>query len=326
MTLDGTGIGVQIIASTSDLLAGSAVQAKLCAGSSVDGVQQLELTAGDHVLSTAAGLNAGIDIDRITLTPSAAAPAASASTRNGDRPTVSSTKTTHDGNVVTISGCTAGCWLVNGEGYETGWTATSEGRSLGEPVQVDGGFNGWWLPAGADARSVTLEFGPQRTLDIALLLSALGVLGCIAVTVFARKRTSVWTAAEPQIIGLRGRGAGSAAGLVPAAVVWLLTSALAALVISPQWGAIGFVVSGAVLALRRRPQLLAVTALAGICIIAARMLWILRHVRPAPDPTWTFFFESLHRPALLAVILLFGSVLLDSDADGRQSTQATIIE
>ena len=332
VTLDGMGVGVQIVATTSELLSGKAVQAKLCGNASGATTSSLTVAAGEHVLSTAPGMTTGLDIDRITLIPAAqgttsaeSSPSVGATTvpttgAGAVRPNVTSTKSTHDGDIVSISGCADGCWLVNGEGYERGWTATSNGRSLGEPAQVDGGFNGWWLPAGSDTRSVTLSFGPQHTLDIALLLSALGVLGCIAVAVFAGKRASNWSGTEPRIIGFRGAAAGPPVRPIPTAVVWLLTAAVAALVISPAWGAIGLVVSGVVLAVRRRPQLLAVTALAGICVIAARMLWILRHVRPAPDPTWTFFFESLHRPALLAVVLLFGSVLLDSDTPPAEAT------
>jgi arabinofuranan 3-O-arabinosyltransferase len=50
-------------------------------------------------------------------------------------------------------------WLVLGQSYSEGWRATCDGRSLGEPVPINGYANGWRAPAGC--RDVEFEFAPQ---------------------------------------------------------------------------------------------------------------------------------------------------------------------
>ena len=309
LSLGGAPVGIEIRAATRDLLNGDAVEATLCgpalgAGSGLAGNA---LPAGTSVLASAPGVKTGVDIDRVVLISDSTAP-----TRTGDdanAPTVTS-KATHDGSIVTVSGCASGCWLVNGEGYELGWRASVGGASLGDPTQVDGGFNGWRLPPGAATQTVTLSFGPQRTLDEALLVTLLGVIGCLALAVFAGSKRSTFSVIGPVLITKHGAPRSIAA----IAATWLAVAGAAAILISPNWGAIALALSGVLLWVRRRPHVLAIGGLVGVVAIAARLLWILRHVRPAPDPNWTFFFESLHRPGLLVVVVLCGSALLDDAA------------
>lgn len=311
LSFDGQPVALQITATTSDLLAGEAVQAKFCGPASVSELGGGQLPKGNYLVVAQPGSKTGLDIDRLVLAPprtGATAPSAGLSA-----PTVTS-ESTHDGEAVTVSNCESGCWLTNGEGYEPGWTANVSGVTLGKPLQVDGGFDGWWLPAGPATRTVTLAFGPQRTLDIALLLTALGVLACIAMALGLGRRRSTFQATAPRTLALRSTPTSRSTSL-SIAVAWLTTSAVGALVISPEWGVITLVVSGLLLWVRRRPEYLGLASLAWICVIAVRIFRILREIRPAPDPTWTSFFEELHRPALLAVVLLFGSVLLDRGAE-----------
>jgi arabinofuranan 3-O-arabinosyltransferase len=51
-------------------------------------------------------------------------------------------------------------WLVLGQSHSEGWRATCDGRSLGEPVPINGYANGWRAPAGC--RDVEFEFAPQE--------------------------------------------------------------------------------------------------------------------------------------------------------------------
>jgi arabinofuranan 3-O-arabinosyltransferase len=51
-------------------------------------------------------------------------------------------------------------WLVLGQSYSEGWRASCDGRSLGEPVPINGYANGWRAPAGC--RDVEFEFAPQK--------------------------------------------------------------------------------------------------------------------------------------------------------------------
>lgn len=319
LSFDAKPIGLQITATTSDLLAGKVVQAKLCGAAQGSVFSGGQMAKGNYLVVAQPGSKTGLDIDRLVLAP----PGTGATVRSAGlgAPTVTS-DSTHDGEVVTVSNCASGCWLTNGEGYEPGWTAKVSGVTLDTPIQVDGGFDGWWLPPGPATRTVTLAFGPQRTLDIALLLTATGVLACIAMALgLGRRRRSTFLATGPRPLGLRATSSNRFTAL-SIAFAWLATSAVGAVVISPEWGVITFVVSGVLLWTRRRPEYLGIASLAWICVIAVRLFRILRQVRPAPDPTWTSFFETLHRPALLAVVLLFGSVMLDRQGDSGREPEA----
>jgi arabinofuranan 3-O-arabinosyltransferase len=90
---------------------------------------------------------------------------------------------------IELQPCPEGCWLVFGEGHNTGWKAKLEGRDLGPSIVVDGGSHGWWIEPSTTTQMLTLTFVPQKTLNIALVLSALFVLACVAIA-FISRRTS----------------------------------------------------------------------------------------------------------------------------------------
>ena len=79
-------------------------------------------------------------------------------------------------------------WLVLGQNINDGWHATVGGRDLGTPTLIDGFANGWRLPPHADPATVELRWTPQRTVDIALWLSAIAGLVCLAIIVATRRR------------------------------------------------------------------------------------------------------------------------------------------
>ena len=85
--------------------------------------------------------------------------------------------------------------VVTGQSFDTGWTATVDGRSLGAPTELDGQA-AWVVPAGADRR-VELRFAPQRTYRVALFLSALGVAVCLVLLLGPVRRRSGSTGAPP---------------------------------------------------------------------------------------------------------------------------------
>jgi arabinofuranan 3-O-arabinosyltransferase len=60
------------------------------------------------------------------------------------------------------------------QNYNTGWTATLNGRTL-KPIQLDGWQQGYLVPAGTGG-IVRLTFGPERLFLGGALISALGVL------------------------------------------------------------------------------------------------------------------------------------------------------
>jgi arabinofuranan 3-O-arabinosyltransferase len=92
---------------------------------------------------------------------------------------------------IAFPGCARDCWFVFGEGHNPGWTARLDGVDLGAPRQVNGGFNGWPLPAGSQAGSISLEFRPQRWLTAGLLVTAVTVLALTLVIIRAIRRRSI---------------------------------------------------------------------------------------------------------------------------------------
>jgi arabinofuranan 3-O-arabinosyltransferase len=72
-------------------------------------------------------------------------------------------------------------WLVLGEGYNRGWRAWCDGRSLGAPAPIDGYANGW--PVGVGCRHVRFAFEPNRLAEIGYVVSGIVGLGCLALLV-----------------------------------------------------------------------------------------------------------------------------------------------
>ena len=80
---------------------------------------------------------------------------------------------------VRITGATKPFWLVMGQSSKVGWRATVDGKELGESTLTDAYENGWLVrPDGAGgAIEATMEWVPQRTVNRAIALSIVGVLG-----------------------------------------------------------------------------------------------------------------------------------------------------
>jgi hypothetical protein len=60
-------------------------------------------------------------------------------------------------------------WLVLGESFDAGWTATCNGHSLGAPQVLDGYGNGWLAPA--DCTRVAFAFAPQSGVNKSYIVS-----------------------------------------------------------------------------------------------------------------------------------------------------------
>ena len=84
-------------------------------------------------------------------------------------------------------------WLVLGQGYNKGWRAECDGRSLGKPEVVDGFANGWRAPAGC--RRVAFSFAPQRAANLSYAISLLAVVVLAAYVALGRRRRLVAGAA-----------------------------------------------------------------------------------------------------------------------------------
>ncbi|KRE37165.1 hypothetical protein ASG73_12795 [Janibacter sp. Soil728] len=69
-------------------------------------------------------------------------------------------------------------FLSIGQGHDPRWKATLEdGTDLGAPVVVNGYAAGWYVDD-LSAHTVTIGYGPQRSANVALALSVLGLLLC----------------------------------------------------------------------------------------------------------------------------------------------------
>lgn len=212
--VDGADLPVSLSGSVADAQARRPLTLLPCTTADV------ALTAGEHRLSTAPGLDTGVDVDRVALGPGGAGaaddvtfgttgspPAEAATTTggtNGDSspstPTAAATPTMvveQTGQLsykVTVDGATDPFWLVLGQSLSRGWTAQVDGGpSLGEPLLVDGFANGWQVDPAAAGSSfvVTISWAPQRVVWAAVGFSAawfLGVCVLLAGATFRRRR------------------------------------------------------------------------------------------------------------------------------------------
>lgn len=286
--LNDVPVPVRVAGAISDAIDGAPLAVTSC------GAGSHTVQAGRHRVRTAPGLITGLDIDRLVWAEAAAIQP------SPPRPDVQIRATGRTEQRVVVDACPEGCWLVQGEGFNTGWAAQGPDGDLGVPQLVDGGFNGWWLEPRTTEREVVLRWTPQRTVDLGLLASALAVVGCFGLIVMDRRRRV--DDVEAVIAVLRQRTTGATA------VSLGLFTVAAALTITPLWGlGVGaFVALGVLL---RRPWLSGVAAVAVAGGIGAVMIWQVRQERPFPGPLWTAEFAHLHRPGLVVVALLVGSLL-----------------
>jgi arabinofuranan 3-O-arabinosyltransferase len=265
----------------------------------------LELGAGAHRVESA-DIGAPIQLDRVVLADPARRTATSSTAE---------ARVIDDGRFeqrIEVTGCSEGCWLVFGAGHSTAWTAETDDGSLGEPQLVDGGFNGWWIAPSIDPVEVTVAWTRQTRLDIALGLSALGVILAIVLLVLDRRRNRS-AAAEPipdarflssiELVSIRRA--------VAVAVAW---TALSGLLVAPVWGLAG-AVAGVVVILSRRIRIVELTAWATLVTVGALVTVRERRNAPAPNGGWPGVFESWHRLASFAVVSVLVAALFAVDAE-----------
>ncbi len=289
VSVDGKPLGVTVSADdVKAMTAGAAVTVQPCDAA------PLQLEPGSHLVVGANGLRSGIDVDRVVLSEGTPAPATA-----GPTVTVQRTRTTR---TATVAACPGGCWLIFGEGYNSGWTATAAGRSLGAPRQIAGGFNGWWLAPSSTATTVAIAWKAQGSLNLALTASAIGVLLCLLV-VWRGKLGKPATAPPPPQFEDR---LVSRRPLRESIVVAGVLTVAAALAISWSFGVVGAAL-GIVVVVTRRTRLLGVAAAALAGALGLVVLWRETVHRYFVNAGWTSHFEDLHRYGLLVVVLLLAS-------------------
>lgn len=324
LSVDGRPVGIRLVGATAVAEARRDLTVQACGA-------PLVLPAGRHVVRTAAGHDAGIAVDRIVLS-SAAGGGADPALGSGGAPVrgtggapAPAVTVVHESRtalrVRLTSPVATRTRLVLGESLNRGWQAhVVGGASLGPPQLVDGFANGWQVdvPAGRPVL-VTLSWTPQRGVDVALLLSALGVAACLALALAPRRRrSSVRTGGAPS--GEDIAGAPDAPHLsVPWARVdprpgrWAVAAAIAV----AGWGLAGVAVGVAVAAVlvpaclwRRGRVLIAGAAVVSIAAAAAAELGVQLARRLPLALEWPSHFETAGHLAWAAVILLLADAIL----------------
>jgi arabinofuranan 3-O-arabinosyltransferase len=193
LTVDGNPVPLRVVGSVADATSRQGLRAEPCGSSTT-----LTLPAGDHVFKTAEGQIGGIDIDRLIFASAAGGAAAPAGSTGGPDPatTTPAVDLSATGRVsydATIDRSTQPFWLTVGQSWNPGWTATLDGVSLGPPQVIDGYANGWYidpatLPAGSGPLTLHVEWAPQKIVWVAIAVSVVGLILCLGILFFARKR------------------------------------------------------------------------------------------------------------------------------------------
>jgi hypothetical protein len=207
LTIDGNPVWVSVSGTTATALARDPLSVALC-GPDVAGIH---LVAGSHTLRSVNGATSGIDLDALALASAAGGGAATVSPSGQlappakvPTPSVTLGRQTSTTIHLELSGVTTSTQpfeLVLGQSINAGWQATTAGHAFGRPVLIDGFANSWRIDPVLlesdiqDGRlAVTLNWAPQRSVNLALVISAATVvlcLGILLVVVLRRRRSGV---------------------------------------------------------------------------------------------------------------------------------------
>jgi hypothetical protein len=280
ISIDGNPVSVRVVGSTSTALDDGEVSVVPC-GSAAAGIT---LGPGKHVIETALGHtpSTGWNVDQLTLDSAPGggpAPAAAfdslPATQPGPAPSVTVTRRTATSEQLEVTGATTAFELVLGESESSGWKAVASPASgarsiaLGSPQLVDAFANGWQLTtadihaleAGGNASfTVSLDWAPQQQVRVALVVSAIAIVLCVALAVLPERllvrrarrrelRSSGPKEHEPVLSSpLTTASVRPSASVI--AIVSILTGLVAAAITSPAVGAAAAVATAGALALR----------------------------------------------------------------------------
>lgn len=194
MTVDDRPVSLRMTGTYGDAMNGGILRVQACG-------DPVEMADGSTELRTANGADTGFDIDLLGLSsaaggqpgtdPLAGGEAASNTPHGGSAPQTKTKRTGRLAYEVTVTGASSRYWLVLGQSLSPGWKAvTSTGVDLGEPTLVNGFANGWQIDPtklGTDV-TITLRWTPQRSIWIGLALSAIGVVICLALSLWPKRR------------------------------------------------------------------------------------------------------------------------------------------
>jgi arabinofuranan 3-O-arabinosyltransferase len=330
VTVDGQPFPVRVTGPMADALAGKGLAVTPC------GPASLTLDAGEHDLETAAGRDAGLEIDALVLrsgaggtaTPAgsgalAAEAAGGAAPAGPAGPAVEVMRDDHDRTTVEVTGATPGepFWLVQGQSFNPGWVASIDGDSLGEPQLVDGFANGWRVDPADESFTVDLTFTPQRRVDLALWVSVAAAAVCLLLLVRKPRQVVHAPAAEAEpyssVLAFRYDGAlpsRSTAWLTGLGVFvlgWVLAGPIVGLAVGVAAGI------GARHETFRRYLLLASPIALGLC--ALYVLYMQARWNPVPSFDWPIEMRRPHPIGWVAVLALVADAVVDRVWQSRRS-------
>ncbi len=207
LKIDGKPIDVEVTGTTSTALDGGQLTIKGC-GNSANGIT---LGPGTHTVVTSPRLPSGWSIDQLWLASGsggAATALASTVSKPAAMPAVKVTSQSRNALSLKVAATGKPMWLVLGQSYDSGWTASlAGGHNLGPPQLIDAMSNGWLLPGAPAGKvlSVTLAFAPQTLVWVGLGISAAAIVFSLGVAMWPEPATGGWADLSPQSSGRRRR-------------------------------------------------------------------------------------------------------------------------
>jgi arabinofuranan 3-O-arabinosyltransferase len=223
-------------------------------------------------------------------------------------------------------------WLVLGESHNNGWAANVSGvGGLGKPALLDGYANGWLIkPARSGPLTVHLDWTPQHRVWIALGLSALAIVICLALVLWPVRRTWRWAGADPgdrasslpalPVLATPARWTGRPLGRRASISTALAGTALAVVVIGPIPGVI---IGAVLLAVLGLPRLRALLTVGSVTLLGLASLYVLELQWRYKFPAKIEWPERFHRVTLVpwvAVALLLADAVIEYLRARRRSS------
>jgi hypothetical protein len=342
VSFDGDAHGVRLAGSTASAVDGGVLAVEPCDLAGAGGSTALALDEGDHRVVTTPGVQTGVDVDGLVLgsnaegEPLALGDGGSLAALRADRPAADAPRVEVVRNgrtdlALRVHGARPGTpfWLVLGESNNAGWKATVDGADAilasgtdGRSTLVDGYANGWLVEPNQATFDVTVEWTPQRTVWIALAISAAALLACLALVIagLRRRRARADAASVDGSLELGsplrafGADVGTRTTIVTSIAVALVAGAVA------RWW-VGLVVGALTAAALVRPRLRALLAIGAPACVALTAAFVIvqqyRH-RYAYEFFWVDHFTRASNVAWLAVLLLTADAVVELVRRGRE--------
>jgi arabinofuranan 3-O-arabinosyltransferase len=332
LSIDGEPVAVRVTGTLDAALARQPLAIATCGASA----GRVELDGGDHDVRAVRGDVRGIDLDQLVLRSAAGGAASSATgplvaeavAAGSDGTVARAPRVTvvHEGQdqvEVEVSGATPGepFWLVLGQSFNDGWTASIDGERIADPELVDGFANGWQVVPDAESFVVDVRFAPQRRVDLAIAVSAVAAAVCLMLTI-RRPRAAVIapsSLAEPYSKVLAFRYEGALPTMRTAVLTGVGVGLLAFVVAGPAVGAVVGTAAG--LGARHeafRRWLLLGSPLA-LGVAALYVLYIQVRHGPAPGFEWPIEMDRVHPFGWLAILLVVADVIVDRVWQARRT-------